>query len=73
MGAGISTDRCERQGHFTIGKWVGVQTGLTEKAQFALDRRLVQSRIGVISLCRVVSTSEPNFFIAAMEWNTFAA
>jgi len=33
----------------------------------------VQSRIGVISLCRDVSTSEPNFFIAAMVWTTFVA
>jgi hypothetical protein len=52
---------------------MGIQTGLTEKAQVALDRRVVQSRIGVISQCRVVSTSEPNFFIVAMAWNTFAA
>jgi hypothetical protein len=72
-GRGNVHSRRERQGHFTIGKWVGVQTGLTEKAQLALDRRPVESRIGVISLCRVVSTSEPNFFIAAMVSNTFAA
>lgn len=38
-----------------------------------LDRGTAQSRIGVISLCRVVSTSEPNSFTGETGWTIFDA
>jgi hypothetical protein len=38
-----------------------------------LDRGTTQSRIGVISLCRVVSTSEPNSCTDGTEWIIFDA